>query len=59
MKIAFHDNTLSLRGTTVAMYDYAYYTRKYLGNDSIILYDTRYPQNNQDVYNKFIKEFKV
>lgn len=59
MKIAFHDNILSLRGTTVAMYDYAYYTRKYLGNESIILYDTRYTQNTQDVYKKFAKEFKV
>lgn len=59
MRIAFHDNILSLRGTTVAMYDYAYFTREYLGNESIILYDTRYTQNSKDVYNKFIKEFKV
>ena len=25
MKIAFHDNSLCLRGTTVAIYDWAYW----------------------------------
>lgn len=59
MKIAFHDNSLSLRGTTVALYDYAYYTRKYLGNESIILYNKNHSANSLDVYNKFSKEFKV
>jgi len=59
MKIAFHDNSLSLRGTTVALYDYAYYTRKYLGNESIIIYDKKHPANSSDVYDKFNKEFKV
>lgn len=59
MKIAFHDNSLSLRGTTVALYDYAYYTRKYLGNESIILYNKKHPANSEDVFLKFSKEFKV
>jgi len=59
MKIAFHDNSLSLRGTTVALYDYAYYTRKYLGNESIILYNKKHPANSDDVIKKFSKEFKV
>lgn len=36
MKIAFHSNQLSLRGTEVALYDYARYNEEYLGNDSVI-----------------------
>ena len=28
VKIAFWDNSLSERGTTVALYDYAYYNKK-------------------------------
>lgn len=59
MKIAFHDNSLSLRGTTVALYDYAYHTRRLIGNESIILYDKMHPQNNENVLNKFSKEFNV
>ena len=35
--IAFHDNNLCLRGTTNAMYDYADYNEKILGNKSIIV----------------------
>ena len=58
MKIAFHDNSLSLRGTTVALYDYAYYTREIIGNESIILYNKKHIANNDDVYNKFKNQFK-
>lgn len=59
MKIAFHDNSLSLRGTTVALYDYAYFSRKYIGNDSIILYNKKHLANSDDVISKFKKEFEV
>ena len=59
MKIAFHDNSLSLRGTTVALYDYAYFTRKYLGNESIILYNKNHSANSDDVVKKFKKEFDI
>lgn len=59
MKIAFHDNSLSLRGTTVAIYDWAYWTRHYLGIDPIIMYDTSHPANNVDAISKFEKEFPV
>ena len=59
MKIAFHDNSLSLRGTTVALYDYAYHTRRLIGNESIILYDKTHPQNNEKALDKFSKEFNV
>jgi len=59
MKIAFHDNSLSLRGTTVAIYDWAYWTRHYLGVDPIIMYDENHPANSIDAINKFKKEFPV
>jgi hypothetical protein len=59
MKIAFWDNSLNIRGTTVAMYDYAYYNRTLLGNESIIIYNVTQPPNDQNVINKFKKEFKV
>lgn len=59
MKIAFHDNSISLRGTTIALYDYAYYTRELIGNESIILYDKNHPANDDSVYKKFSKEFNI
>jgi len=42
MKILFHTNTLSYRGTTVAVRDYATYNQSLLGNQSIICYDTAF-----------------
>lgn len=36
--IAFSENTISERGTTTALFDYAYHNKHYLKNDSIILY---------------------
>jgi hypothetical protein len=37
MKIAFHTNKLCVRGTSVAIYDYAKYNEEILRNESIIL----------------------
>jgi hypothetical protein len=59
MKIAFHDNMLTLRGTTVALYDYAYYNKKLLNNESIILFNETYSGNDLSVYRKFQDEFEV
>jgi hypothetical protein len=39
MKIAFHSNQLGVRGTEVALYDYALYNEEILGNESIIVSD--------------------
>jgi len=36
-KILFYDNNLTLRGTSVALYNYADYNEKILGNKSIIM----------------------
>lgn len=52
--IAFHDNNLCLRGTTNAMFDYADYNEKILGNKSIILSS---PSGNLDSLQKFQNRF--
>jgi hypothetical protein len=52
--IAFHDNNLCLRGTTNAMFDYADYNEKILGNKSIIVSS---PRGNLDSLDKFKQRF--
>lgn len=59
VKIAFHDNCLCERGTTVSLYDYAYYNKHYLGNESIIMYIGNDNRNVLEVLEKFKKEFKL
>lgn len=59
MKIAFHDNSLCLRGTTVAIYDWAYWTRHYLNVEPIIMFNLKTNFNDADVIKKFEKEFPV
>ncbi len=59
VKIAFWDNSLCERGTTIALYDYAYYNKHILLNESIILYNLTREDNNNEVINKFNKEFEV
>jgi hypothetical protein len=59
IKIAFHDSSLCIRGTTIALYDYAYYNKKLYGNESIIFYNKNNSANDEDVIKKFEKEFKV
>jgi len=55
MKIAFHDNGLSVRGTSIALFDYALYTREYLGHETIIIVNLHHQANSIDlyIYNKF------
>lgn len=59
VKIAFWDNSLCERGTSIALYDYAYYNKYMLLNQSIILYNLTRTDNNTNVINKFKKEFDV
>jgi hypothetical protein len=56
MKIAFHSNQLGIRGTEVALYDYALGNRDILGNESIIISDV-----NSDLTSleKFKNQFPV
>ena len=55
--IAFWDNSLSERGTSVALFDYALGNEQQLGNRSIVLYDGAAANNNQAVIAKFRAAF--
>ena len=62
--IAFLSNKLTLRGTEIALYDYAEYNEKILGNKSIIITrDYNVVKNEFDVdikaYEKFVARFPV
>ena len=59
MKIVFHDNSLCLRGTTVALYDYAFFCKHMFNIDCSILYNNKHFANNDLVINKFKKEFDI
>lgn len=59
MKILFHENELNYRGTSIAMYDYADFNEKYLGNESIIIYDKTCKTNHLLGIEKFKKRFEV
>jgi len=56
MKIGFHSNQLGIRGTEVALYDYALGNQEILGNESII-----FSPKNSDLttYNKFSSNLNV
>lgn len=63
--IGFLSNQLTLRGTEVAMWDYAYYNEEYLGNESIIITRDISKIDNpgrdlcQEAYDKFRDRFPV
>ena len=64
LTVAFLSNKLTLRGTEIAIYDYADYNEKFLGNKSIIITrDYEKIKNEWDVdvqaYNKFKNRFNV
>ena len=59
VKIAFWDNCLSERGTTVAMYNYAYYNQTILGNESVIMYNITRKETDPSVVEMFKKHFEV
>ena len=54
LTVGFHQPHLCLRGTTVAMYDYANFNQTILGNKSIVFYCPNHPLNNETVIKKFI-----
>lgn len=56
MKICFHSNQLSLRGSEIALYDYAYFNETLLGNESIIL--SKNPEIQSLTHPLGIKKFK-
>jgi len=57
-KILFHTNQLSLRGTEVALFDYAFYNQKMFGNLSIIV-TPKAASHEDSVIKKFQKYFDV
>lgn len=59
MKILFHENQLGERGTSVALYDYAYYSRELYNIEPIICYNKLSEHNNNDAIKKFEAEFEV
>lgn len=56
MKIAFHSNQLGIRGTEVALYDYAIGNKNILKNESIIISDVNADLTSLD---KFKSQFPV
>lgn len=52
----FHENELSERGTSVALYDYAYYCRELLDIDPLIVVKNI---KNNTILNKFKEHFEV
>jgi len=59
MKILFHENELNYRGTSSAMYDYADFNEKLLGNESFICYHKHEKTNHIEGIEKFKKRFNV
>jgi hypothetical protein len=57
VNIGFLANHLGLRGSEIALYDYAYYNQTILKNKSYILYDKMNDNNDEQVIEKFKKEF--
>jgi hypothetical protein len=58
MNILFHENFLNKRGTSVALFDYAYYNQIILGNKSYIISNINKP-NDEEVLKKFKSHFEV
>lgn len=59
MKILFHENELNYRGTSIALYDYADFNEKYLGNESLIIYNNTLSTNHPLGIEKFKNRFQV
>ena len=58
--IVFYTAAMTLRGTEIALFDYAWYNQTLLKNKSIIVYDGKQPLNDERVIDKFRKaQFKV
>lgn len=58
IRIGFHTNQLGIRGTDVALFDYAYHTRTIFGGEPFILTPITGVHNKQGVIN-FQSNFKV
>jgi hypothetical protein len=59
MKIAFHSNQLCIRGTSVAIYDYAHFNETLLNNKSVIIYQKNHHMNHELGIKNFKNRFEV
>lgn len=59
LTVGFYQAHLCLRGTTVALFDYAYHNQKLLGNKSIVIYDSGNQFNDISVLKKFSDIFDL
>lgn len=60
VKIAFHNGQIDVRGTSVALYDYAHYNETILGNKSIIVSPYSNLHNNEmAALDKYMNRFQV
>lgn len=57
MKLAFHTNQMSLRGTEIAIFDYAKYNQELLNNESVIFCNSK-NELVKEVVEKFNKKFQ-
>jgi hypothetical protein len=57
MKVAFYTEHLSLRGTEIALFDYAKYSQHILNNESFILINAAQPEYKNPAREKFTSEF--
>jgi len=58
-KIGFDAGLMSLRGTHIAIFDYALQNQRILGNESIVFYDRRSELIQPSVFQKFQEEFNL
>lgn len=56
-KILFFSSQASVRGTEVALYDYANHVEKYFGHEAYITYISNYPTNHDSTVKKFKDRF--
>jgi hypothetical protein len=59
MKICFHDNGLSVRGTTNALWDYTEWSQKIFNIVPIIMYNSNSIHNDQNAINRFKSKYDV
>jgi hypothetical protein len=59
LKVGFHANQMGLRGTEIALFDYALYNQILLGNESVIFYNPNVPVNDLTVIEKFKSNFEL
>jgi hypothetical protein len=58
-KIGFNAGAMTLRGTSIALFDYALHNQAILGNQSVIFYDGQSKSNLQAVLDKFKEHFEL